>query len=114
MATEVSEMLDRARETMNRALVALDSASDKVIAEIAAAPKYPDKLGSHLAWITRQVAEVTNALRQLEKHDRVMSRTPAQRFSLVRHYIEAEATPPQRAELLRLLTELDAGRSVLS
>jgi superfamily II RNA helicase len=107
-------MLDRARESMNRALIALDSAATKVMAAIEAAPEYPDKLGSHLAWITRQVAEVTNALRQLEKHDRVMSRTPAQRFALVRGYIEAEATPPQRADLLQLLTELDTGRSVLS
>ena len=107
-------MLDRARETMDRALQALDKASQGVIEELSKSKSYDIKLGSHLAWVTRQVGEVTSAIRQLEKHDRVMSRTPEQRFRLVCEYIRSEASPIQRAELAAVIAELDQGRSLLS
>lgn len=114
MATEVSEMLDRAREMMSVGLMALEKAQARAIKALEEPGVYNDKLGSHVAWSIRQVSEVTSALRQLEKHDRLMARTPEQRFRLVRAYIEAEASPLQRAELLGLLQQLDTGRSVLS
>lgn len=114
MATEVSEMIDRAREMMSRSLIALEEAQKRALAQLAEPGDYDDKLGSHVAWVTRQVAEVTGALRQLEKHDRLMSRTPEQRYQLVRAYVEHEASPLQRSELLGLLQQLDTGRSVLS
>ena len=120
MATEVSEMLDRARETMNRALITLDTCAGRAEEQLLRPAngrkprKYDDKLASHLAWLTSRVAEVTSALRQLEKHDRVMSKTPAQRFALVCAYLETEASPIQRAEVAGLLARLDQGRSVLS
>jgi len=110
-------MLDRARESMNRSLIALDSCAaraEKLLLEPTDPQKYDDKLASHLAWLTSRVAEVTSALRQLEKHDRVMSKTPEQRFQLVCAYLRSEASPVQRAAVAELLGELDRGRSVLS
>lgn len=109
MATEVSEMLDRARESMSKALTALDLACDKVIAELAEADEYNEKLGSHLAWVTAKVAEITSALRQLEKHDKAMAKSPAQRHALVMQYIR-DLDAPRRAEIVALCSELEKGR----
>jgi len=112
--SEVAQMLEKQRDRLAIELDALDDLSSKAIAEARKSKEYDVKLGSHIAWITGKRAEVLSHLRQLEKHDRLQSRTPAQRFQLVRAYIENEATPPQRAELFQLLAELDSGRSVLA
>lgn len=118
MATEVDEMLDRARESLNRRLITLDALADradKTIGKVLSGDEpYDIKMASHHAWMTGQVAEVVSALRQLEKHDRQMSKTPAQRFALVCKYLKDEASPIQRATVAQLLAELGQGRSVLS
>jgi superfamily II RNA helicase len=114
MANEVHEMLDRARESMDRALRALDSATKRVIEKLEGNEEYDEKVGSHLAWVTAKVAEVTSALRQLEKHDKAMSRTPEQRFRLVIEYIKNELDPARRAQLAELLSGLEQERRVLS
>jgi septal ring factor EnvC (AmiA/AmiB activator) len=113
MATEVAEMLDRARETLNRNLISLDLATAKVEQQLAEATTYDHKLGSHLAWVTGKVAEVTSALRQLEKHDRAMSKTPEQRFALVCDYVR-ELDAPRRAQLMQILTAIEGARTVLA
>lgn len=110
-------MLDRARDTLDRALEGLDRANVMVtqrLADLEAAGEYDEKLGSHLAWSAAKVAEITSALRQLEKHDRTQSRTPEQRFKIILEWARCEATPVMRAELAALLASLDTEQRVLS
>src|ERR1700749_4551086 len=100
MAHEVADLLDRCRETIAANVATLErcsaegrkrrdeamSAPDPAPAPLkkgakasraaAKAKIYPDKLVSHLAWLTDKLGELTTALRQLEKHDRHMARTP--------------------------------------
>lgn len=98
---------------MGIALSALDRATQRIVATLDDPDRpYDEKMGSHLAWVTAKIAEVTTALRQLEKHDRVMSKSPEQRFKLVCVYLRTEATPEQRADVQRLLAELDNARVV--
>lgn len=117
MASEVSEMLDTARETLAEALEALRAGQARVIAKLKTldeAEEYDDKLGSHLAWVASKVAEITSSLRQLEKHDKVMAKTPQQRFDLICAYLRAEATPEQCAAFSGILRERAEGSRVLS
>ncbi len=116
--SEVSGMIDTARETLAKALKALDDAQTRVIAKLDQATAddepYDEKLGSHLAWTAAKIAEITSALRQLEKHDKVMSKTPAQRFKLICDYLRAEASPEQCAVFRDILRERESGSRVLS
>lgn len=129
MADEVADLLERCRQTIEKNVAALDACCSRAIAMLkpppaprkrrgskarrAATPApYNDKLVSHLAWLTIRVAEVTTSLRQLEKHDRTMARTPEQRHKLVVSYIR-QLDPVRRAELAQLIAGLDQERSVL-
>lgn len=118
MATEVSEMLDDARETLAANIKALDDASTRCrqrLADDAANDKpYDEKMGSHLAWISAKVAEITTSLRLMEKHDKSMAKTPEQRRKLIFEYVRRELDPAGRQELMILLTEIDHGVRVTS
>lgn len=111
---KVADMLEKQRAALARELDALDLASEKAITLLNATEKYDLKVGSHLAWLAKQRAEVVSHLRQLEKHDRAMTKTPEQRFSLIKAYLRTEATPMQLAEVATLVSERTEGRSVLS
>jgi len=117
MATEVSEMLDQCRERMNRALQSLDRCQERVIKELEKSEKdgtgYNDKLGSHLAWMVGKVAEVTSALRQLERHDRQQSKSPEQRRRLFHEAIKRMPSH-ERAEIAELLGQLEQRRELLA
>lgn len=112
--TEVSEMIDVARETLAESLLALQSAQARVIQELsddAAADKpYDEKRGSHLAWVAAKIAEITSALRQLEKHDRIQGKTPEQRQRLILAYVQTQATPDQRAEIAAAIAQVESAR----
>lgn len=69
-------------------------------------------LGSHLFWATERLAGICSELRQLEKHNRVMSRTPEQRWALVCDYVRNELSPRQRTELATMLDQLKNTRVV--
>jgi hypothetical protein len=125
---ELADLLDRCRGTIERNLSALEDAGDHVIGMIRAAlkppatkkrgkktsrrVKYDDKRVSHLAWLTIRVCEITTSLRQLEKHDRTMAKSPEQRQKLVEAYIR-QLDPVRRAELGQLIASLAEQRSVL-
>jgi hypothetical protein len=70
------------------------------------------RLNSHLAWLLERVARLQDSLRQLEKHDRIMTKTPAQRYQLVMAFLR-DLAPDQRANVARELAALDAGASEL-
>jgi len=111
---KVADMLEKQRAALAVELDALDLASEKAIAMLKKAKKYDMKLGSHIAWLATKRAEVVSHLRQLEKHDRAMTKTPEQRFSLIKAYLRTEASPMQLAEVGTLVTERTEGRSMLS
>lgn len=111
---KVADMLENQRVAMARDLAALDQISQRAIIDALAGPKLDLKASSHVAWVATQRAGIVGQLRQLEKHDRVMSKTPAQRFALVQSYLRTEASPQQLAEVAQLVAELTSGRSVLS
>jgi hypothetical protein len=120
MATEVADMLDRAKDTLSRSLATIDRESTRIseqLTELAGVQPYDHKLGhklgSHLAWVTGKVAETMSALRQLEKHDRAQAKTAEQRHKLVKDYIRA-LDPVRLADLRQLIDELGTARSVLT
>jgi len=108
------ELLANCRRTLAKSVRALDKCCDTVIAKLDAATEYDSALASHLAWVNERISAVTTAIRQLEKHDKAMSRTPEQRFRLVCEYIRNELDPPRRATLVDLLSGLEQERRVLS
>lgn len=114
MSDDVANMLERARKTLDKALTALDEAQDRVTEKLANADEYDDKLGSHLAWTAGKISEILSSLRQLEKHDRHMSRTPEQRFRLVLEYVRSEASPEQRVQIRDVLAQVDDVGRVLA
>jgi hypothetical protein len=113
MAAEVADLLDRSRQTLSKALGALDLGCDKVIEKLTTDTEYDKNTGSHLAWVASKVAEVMSALRQLEKHDRLMAKTPEQRFALVCAFVR-DLGAPQRAQIAQLLASLEGERKVLA
>lgn len=112
--SDTADLLDRCRNALDKAVTALEWAQSKVIERLENAEQYDQKLGSHLAWTAAKVAEITTSIRQLEKHDRTMVKSPTQRFGLVKEFLRGEATPIQRAEIMAMLGELVEQRSVLS
>lgn len=112
MADDVTQMLDSARKSLAKELDFLDECSQKAMDELNAAGEYDIKLGSHIAWVARQRAEITGQLRQLEKHDRVMAKSPEQRFKLICAWVETEATPEQRARVAEIIAGIDSARVV--
>ena len=112
MADDVTQMLDSARKSLAKELDFLDGCSQKAMDELNAADEYDIKLGSHIAWVARQRAEITGQLRQLEKHDRVMAKSPEQRFKLICAWVETEATPEQRARVAEIIAGIDSARVV--
>lgn len=113
MAQDVHEMIETTLATLARDLEALDAVSKRAIAAEKRSKKYDIKLGSNIAWIATQRAAVLTELRQLEKHDRVQAKNPAERQRLICEYAR-RATPEQRGEIMAALVEADQGRSVLS
>lgn len=132
---KVGGLLDRCRDRIERNMGALEDASERAIgllraslapqkaartprgrvikgAKVERAKEYDDKLVSHLAWLTIRITEVATSLRQLEKHDRAMSRTPEQRHRLVLAYIK-QCDPVRRAEIGAEIGKLAEQRSVL-
>lgn len=111
MRPDVETKLTKVTAAMAAAIPVLAKCVDRV-AELLTDPgqKYDDKLASHLVWLTLQMAGISNELRQLEKHDRVMSRTPEQRWALVLEYIRTELSPAQRLELATMLDDLKTMR----
>lgn len=109
---EVQGLLDRARDSLDRSITALEKCSEKVRQKLDANEEYDSTLASHLAWLTRGMADVIGQLRQLEKHNRAQAKTPEQRHKLVRDYI-SRLDKTRRDELRRLLDQLDGERSIL-
>lgn len=113
MTASVSEMIETQLVSMARELVALDAVSERAIAAERASKKYDVKLGSNVAWIAERRANVLAELRQCEKHERHMVRTPEQRQQLVLEYVR-QAGPVHLAEIAAVVRERELGRSVLA
>lgn len=107
-------MLDRTRTTMGKACVALDSCVDRVTGMLAEG-EYDKDLASHLAWLTKQLAGVTDALRKLEAHDKVVvaKMSPEKRDELVMEYLRG-LTPQRRTVVIAKLQEWNAPGKVLA
>lgn len=114
LKSKVADLLDRQRDSLDAELVALDELSKRAIAAALSAKRYKATLTSHVAWVASKRAEIVSHLRQLEKHDRTMSRTPAQQFALIKVWIAQQATPAQRAEVAEMLAALASERGVLA
>jgi hypothetical protein len=114
LKSKVAGLLDRQRDSLDAELAALDELSKRAIAAALGAKKYKATLTSHVAWVASKRAEIVSHLRQLEKHDRTMSRTPAQQFALIKSWLKQQATPEQRAEVAAMIADLAEQRSVLS
>lgn len=82
---------------------------DARVREIPAGGFDPDlaKAGASLA---KAVKDITAERRQLERHDRRMTSTPAQRFNELLKYVKT-LDPVQRGELASLLVDLDLERA---
>jgi hypothetical protein len=107
-------MLDRTRSTMGKACLALDGCVDRVTGMLVGG-EYDKNLASHLAWLTKQLAGVTDALRKLEAHDAktVSQMSPEKRDELVMAYLAA-LTPERRAVVIAKLADMNRSGSVLS
>jgi aspartokinase len=108
-----ADLLEKARISLAKSMETLEICLERVRKQLATEQGYDAKLGSHLAWVTSHMAGVTNALRQLEKHDRHMARTPEQRHELVLAYLQ-QLDPIRRADVRAKLDQLDQKRSILS
>jgi hypothetical protein len=106
-------MLDRTRATMGKACVALDACVDRVTAVLGDG-EYDKDLASHLAWLTKQLAGVTDALRKLEAHDKaiVAKMSPEKRDELVMAYLKA-LTPARQRTIAAQLVEWSAPGKML-
>lgn len=99
---------------MGKACIALDSCVDRVTAMLADG-EYDKDLASHLAWLTKQLAGVTDALRKLEAHDAktVGTMSPEKRDELVMAYLQG-LNPQRRAAVIQKLQAMQAQGSVLA
>ena len=102
---ESASILDRTRATLSKSCSALDSCIDRVTQTLAAGD-YNKDLASHLAWLTKQLAGVTDALRKLEAHDSktVASMSPEKRDALVMAYLQG-LTPERQVAVIAKLNE---------
>lgn len=114
LPSKVADLLEKQSESLAAELQTLDELSVRARVAALEAEPFDVKLSSHVAWVAAQRAGIITHLRQLEKHNRVQSRTPEQRFDLVKSYIRNELDPPRRAELAALLVELEQSQRVLS
>ena len=100
-------VLNQLRDTMRKAVAALDACVERVADELRDRSRaYDTKLSSHLAYLTEHASRALGELRKLEAHDRaIMARmVPSERDELVRLYIKS-LPEDRRAELLALLAQ---------
>lgn len=109
---EETSMLDKCVAAIAAALPALSACIAQIAKKIEDKQEYDIKDGSHLAWLSSYIVALSSELRQLEKHDRSMSKTPKQRHDLVLKYLRT-LSPEQRAEAIAVL-QVEDGRSVLA
>lgn len=109
MADEAAQTLDGAWESLSQALIELDALSKRAAKAARSAKKYSIPMASHVAYLATKRGEIVGQLRQLEKHDRLVSKTPEQRFRIVLAYVrELDAT--KLAELEMAITETKTRR----
>lgn len=109
----VESRLSRVTSAMDAALPVLAQCVDRLADLLGDRERTYDKdMASHLVWLVLQMAGISTELRQLEKHDRVMTRTPEQRWALVCEYVKRELSPRQRTELATMLEEIKNARVV--
>jgi hypothetical protein len=71
--------------------------------------KYSIPMASHVAYLATKRAEIVGQLRQLDKHDRVMSKTPEQRFRIVCAFVR-ELDAVKLGELEQVIAEVRTRR----
>lgn len=123
---DVGELLSRAQASCSTALEALDRCVRHVANLLAGASAptaaakgknkkpatgYDDKMASHLAWLTKNIAQIMGELRKLDAHERKSDDdlTPA----IVLAYLRG-LDPSPRAHLLREAARIDEARSGLA
>lgn len=113
------EISDRLHAFLDRTLDHLDEQQSVLSRRVKALNKssgegFDPHLAQAGAALARARATAVAELRKLEKHDRTQAKNPAEQFRLIKAWINAQATPGQRAELAALLAELAEQRSVLA
>lgn len=110
-STEPESLLKRIGVSCGKALTALDECIERVAKDLGTAQGsgYDKDLASHLAWLTKNVAQIGGEVRKMESHEQKSGEiTPRQ---LSDHF--RKATPEEREQWIRELTALDAQGSVL-
>ena len=116
--SDTSEMLNRARSTMDRAVQTLDRCVERVT-EILEADEYNNKLASHLAWLAKQLAGITGELRKLEAHEEKISKnmSPEKRHAVVMAYLRSLPHHRQREvaeEIKRMIATVSTTGGMLA
>lgn len=108
-------LVEAARTTIAKALASLDACVGRVATMLEGEDVYSDKAASHLAWLTKHVAQILGEVRKLEAHDRntVGKMSPEERDRLVVEYLR-DLQPERRGEFRVLLDQLDASEAILA
>ena len=109
-ANEPDQLLARARGSISTAIGTLDDCINDLSAKLHDAKTYDRDDASHLAWLTKHVAQIIGEIRKLEDHERKQA-TKLSPVVVLEHLRSLE--PEQRRQLITELEEMDAG-SVLS
>ena len=103
--------LERCTSMLGGALPTLDAALHQV-AEMLEGDEYNIRMASHLIWMLNHLATIGRELRMTEKHDRAMTKSPAQRHQLVLQYLHV-AADELRDEVARAIDQIEHSVSVL-
>lgn len=104
-------LVQAARVTIAKALDSLDQCVERVgkmLDKGVDGVGYDDKAASHLAWLTKHVAQILGEVRKLEVHDKnmVARMTAEEKDALVKAYL-MDLPPERRAEFRALLDDLE-------
>ena len=116
--SDTSEMLNRARSTMDKAVQTLDRCVERMSEKLDHA-EYDNKDASHLAWLAKQLAGITGELRKLEAHEEKISKnmSPEKRHAVVMAYLKALPHHRQREvadEIKRMLATITTTGGMLA
>ena len=103
-------LLRRVTDTCGKASDALDRCVDRVsdMLDKDSGGDYDKDLASHLAWLTKNLAQIGGEVRKMESHEAKQDLTDA---TLVDHF--RKLTPDRRAQWVRDIMAMDRKGSVL-
>ena len=105
-------LLKRISESCGKAITSLDDCIERVASNLAGADgaDYDKDLASHLAWLTKNVAQIGGEVRKMESHEAKLS--DIQPAILIEHF--RKMTAGERSAWVRDIQAMDRKGSVLS